>query len=142
MAEDRRLIHLNHIEHAVAIGKACGVIHNPLCDVVLSRTSSNSELLGGVIFQQFTGASILIHTAGLRHGWLTKGFMGLVFDYAFNQLGVGAVFSHVPGDNTAALEFNRKIGFKVVARIDDVYPQGQCVVHKITRSECRWLGMK
>lgn len=136
------VILFNDWEHGGLIGKACRVIPNPRCDIVISRMSPEGKLLGGVIYQSFTGTSIQVHVAGFSPNWLSKDLLWVVFDYPFSQLKVGTVFSQIRESNKVALEFNLKIGFKEVCRIDGVFPEGQCVITSITRDTCRWLNIK
>ena len=65
-----------------------------------------------------------------------------IFDYAFNQLGCKKVFGQVPEHNAKALEIDLKLGFKIVARIDDVFPEGACLVLAMSPEDCRWLKIK
>jgi RimJ/RimL family protein N-acetyltransferase len=132
---------LNVPENVRTIAKSAGVHFNPECDVAVYRTLEE-KLLGGVIFQGFTHASIEVHVAGFEPNWLNRDLLWVVFDYPFNQLGVSTVFSRIRESNPKALEFNLKIGFKVVHRIDGVFPDGQCIVTSLTRDNCRWLNIR
>ncbi len=135
------MIELGNRDHIARIEKACGHIFNHRADVCLSR-SHEGKLLGGVIYEAYTGASIQAHVAGFEPFWLDRTFLWMMFDYPFNQLKVGKVFCQIRESNEAALEFNLKLGFKEVCRVDDVFPDGALVLTSISSAECRWLGLK
>lgn len=135
------MIEFGNLDHIAAIEQAVQCISNPRCDVCISR-SEDGKLLGGVIYEAYTRSSIQAHVAGFTPHWLNRDLLWVIFDYPFNQLKVGAVFCQIRASNTPALEFNLKLGFKEICRIDDVFPDGQLVITKLTRDECRWLNIK
>lgn len=126
--------------HIEAIEQACGHIFNHRADVCISR-EEGGKLLGGVILEGYTGVSIQAHVAGFAPYWLNRDLLWVMFDYPFTQLGCETIFCQMREKNLDAIEFNRKLGFKEVCRIDGVFPDGQCVLTKLTRSECRWLNI-
>lgn len=135
------MIEFSNHEHGYRIANAAGCIFNPACDQVISITSQG-KLLGGNVLTGYTGASIHMHTAGFVPRWATRDFLWVAFDYPFNQLGCKKVFGQVPEYNKQALEIDLKLGFKVVARIEDVFPDGACLVLALAREDCRWLNLK
>lgn len=136
------MIVFNHGPHGDAIAKAARCGYNPRIDQVISRVDAEGELLGGVIFQSFTGVSIHVHMAGFRDNWCNRDMLWCIFDYAFNQLECKKVFGQVPEANSKALEIDLKLGFKVIAKIDDVFPEGACLVVGMLHEDCRWLKLK
>lgn len=135
------MIQFGNHDHAIQISKAARIHFNPACDVCISR-SHDDKLLGGVIFQQFTGASITIHVAAFDPHWINPDMLWITFHYPFEQLKVKKIFGQVPQDNSRALEFDRKLGFKVETIIRDVYPDGDMVLLSMYREDCRWLKLK
>lgn len=135
------MIGFGNLAHGFRIAEAAGCTFNPAVDQVISVTS-RGNLLGGNIFTGYTGVSIHTHTAGFAPGWATRDFLWVLFDYPFNQLGCRKVFGQVPETNERALEINLKLGFKVVARIEDVFPDGACLLLSLAREDCRWLSLK
>lgn len=111
-------------------------------DVCLSRINSEDELLGGVVFTAYTGASIHMHMAGFRDHWANRDMIWCAFHYPFVQLKCKKVFAQVPETNTKALAIDLKLGFKIVTKIDDVYPDGGVYVLSMGRDECKWLSIK
>jgi RimJ/RimL family protein N-acetyltransferase len=135
------VIIINNTAHGYAISEACGVVFNPAVDQVVARVKDGA-LLGGIVYQGYTGASIQMHTAGFAPNWANREFLWAIFDYPFNQLDCRKVFGQVPETNVRALEIDLKLGFKIVAKIDDVFPDGACYVLALAREDCRWLNLK
>lgn len=135
------MIQFGNHEHGYRIAEAAGCVYNPAVDQVISRVE-DGELWGGNIITGFTGVSVHMHTAGFRPGWANRDFLWVLFHYPFVQLGCRTVFGQVPESNTKALEIDLKLGFKIVARIDDVFPDGACLVLSLAREDCRWLNLK
>jgi L-amino acid N-acyltransferase YncA len=129
----------NHA-HALQISRAAGTLYNPLADVCISRTEGD-DLLGGVLFQAYTGASIGIHMAGFAQRWANRDMLWAAFHYPFEQLKVATLLGQVPEDNTAALEINLKLGFNEVARVPGVFESGAAVVFAMKKDQCRWLSL-
>lgn len=123
------------------IATAAGTTFNPLVDPNIARVE-NGNLLGGVTYQGYTGASIHMHMAGFGPNWCDRTLLWVAFDYPFNQLKCQTVFGQVPESNAKALEIDKKLGFKIVAKIDHVFPDGACYVLALAREDCRWLKMK
>lgn len=123
------------------IAKAAGCSFNPECDVAISRWE-DGLLLGGVIYQNFTHESIAMHVASFRNNWVTRDLIWVCFHYPFVQLGVKRIFGQVPETNIQALNFDLRFGFKILTKIDGVFPDGGVIVLVLERDECRWLDLK
>ena len=134
-------IEFGNVEHGYRIAAAAGCHFNPAVDQVISVTSKGI-LLGGNIYTGYTGASIQLHMAGFAPSWANRDFLWVAFDYPFNQLKCKKVFGQVPESNTKALEIDLKLGFKIEARVEDVFPDGACLVLALAREDCRWLNLK
>lgn len=135
------MIEFNNQYHADQIATAAGTIFNPRGDTCISRTGEAGKLLGGVIYNGYTGASIGFHVAGFDPNWVNRDMLWVCFHYPFVQLGCSRVFGQVPKKNAAALEFDRKIGFNIVATIEGVFADDDLVVLSMTREQCRWLKL-
>jgi len=125
-----------------AIAERAGTAFNPHRDISICRIRDELRL-GGVIFSHFTGESISMHSASWDPHWINRDMLWVTFDYPFNQLGVQRIFGQVPEDNRHAQEFNTKVGFKEVARIEGVF-RGPlaCVVMCLERQDCRFLNVQ
>ena len=138
MGADHDVVEFNNIAHGHAIASAAGTSYNPLSDIVIARVV-NGKLLGGCVYQNHTEYSIGIHTAGFAPRWISRDLLWICFHYPFVQLGCEYIFGLVPAFNLKAIEFNRKMGFTEVARIEHVFREGDMVVMRMHRDECRHL---
>jgi hypothetical protein len=132
------MITIGTYEHARRIAITAGMFFNSACDQAIVRLE-HEKLLGGVIYQGYTGASIRAHIAGFTPRWIDKDMLWMMFHYPFEQLGVNKIIGHVHSTNLKALDFNRKLGFKEEARIEGVFRDADLVIMSMRREECRWL---
>lgn len=105
----------------------------------IARKNDKGEVLGGAVFTNYTGASIEVHVAGIAPNWVNRELLYTAFDYPFRFLKVKKLFGVVEEANTAALRFDKHIGFKVETRIEGVYPSGAAIVLAMTMDDCRYL---
>jgi len=136
------VIVFNNVEHGSAIADAIPRPYNPAKDVVISRVTPEGNLMGGVIYDGFTGGCIFMHQASFSRNWLIGNMMWIVFDYPFNKLGVNKVAGTINSNNEELLDFNLRLGFKEEARIKDAYRNGDMIVLTMDRTSCRWLKIK
>lgn len=130
------------VNHGDAIGSRAGACFQHGVDVAIARVRRD-KLIGGVIFTNFTGESISIHTASWDGHWVNRDLLFVVFDYPFNQLGVKRIFGRLPETNTQAHSFNLHCGFRDVARIEGVYKHNVAqIVMRLDREDCRFFGVK
>jgi RimJ/RimL family protein N-acetyltransferase len=123
------------------IAEAAGTFFNPECDKVIARVVGK-KLLGGVIYQAFTGESIEMHVASFRSRWINKELLWVCLHYPFVQLDVSRIFIRVREANTVAGKFCYNLGFELVTKIDGVYPDGGDLIMRMERDECRWLKLE
>lgn len=97
-------------------------------------------LCAGVIFENWNRRSITCHIAVNRavEGAVTRRFLWAIGDYAFGQCGVEKVIGPVGSANTAAIEFDKRLGFIEEARIRDAHPDGDLVLLTVTRDTYRY----
>lgn len=133
------MIHLDNIEHGQAIGDRAGSRpFLPRFDRCVSRTSEGN-LVGGVIYQDYLVRSIALHTASWTKDWLTRDLLWTIFTYPFDVLKVEKLIAQVRTTNPHAIEFDKRIGFKEEYTIQDVVPGGGMMILSMTREDCRWL---
>ncbi len=123
-----------------AIADAAGIVYNPQADSCIARVRG-PELLGGVVYTNFTGHSVSAHVAIFYDGWVDREMLWMVFDYPFEQLKVKKIFAYVPETNSKSLAFAAKLGFKMVTRIPELFADGGMVVMAMAREDCRFLKM-
>lgn len=97
---------------------------------------------GGFALCGYLGAAMSVHMAGRDPRWCSRDLLWMVFDYAFNQLGLRKLVAPVASTNTIALEQDLRAGFRLEARIRDAYPDGDLLLLTMTRENCRWLNIR
>lgn len=136
------MIEFNNVVHGFKIAAAIPRPYNPATDVVISKVTPQGNVMGGVIYDGYTGGCIFMHQASFDAMWLVGNMMWIVFDYPFNQLKVNKVAGTINSKNKELLDFNRRLGFKEEARIKNAYEDGDMLVLTMERAECRWLKIK
>ena len=103
----------------------------------------DGHLIAGVVFSDYNGANILMHVAsdGSKR-WMTREFLWMVFDYAFNQAKVKRITGLVGEGNIEARKFDEHIGFRLETTLKDAHPTGDMLVYVMRREDCRWLGLR
>lgn len=101
------------------------------------------RILGMVGYDGWTPNSCSMHVAiddwrAVRR--LLRPAFGLVFDAPPKGLGKGVVLGSVLSTNSKALVFDRKLGFRQVARLRDAWQRGvDLILFEMRREDCRWL---
>jgi hypothetical protein len=135
------MIEFDNPNHAYSLYAATKTIANRESDVIIAR-SEGDRLMGGIIYQNYTGRSITCHVASFEPNWINIDLLWVAFHYPFVQLKCAVMLGLLPITNTKALEFDKKLGFKEEAIIRDVYPEGDMVVLSLRKEDCRWLKLK
>lgn len=100
------------------------------------------DLVGGVTYDNFNGANIVMHVAGdPGKSWLSRRFIWFAFYYPFIQLGCRRVSTFTASTNTQALKFNDDLGFVHEATLKDAHPSGDLIIRSMTKAQCRWLSL-
>lgn len=99
----------------------------------------DGALIAGVVFDYYNGASICMHVAAIGRRWMTRDYLWYCFHYPFNELKVKRITGLVPESNLDARRFDENLGFKLETRLTDAHPDGDVLVYKMTREDCRFL---
>lgn len=101
----------------------------------------NSEIVAGVVFNDFNGVNIQMHVAsdGSKR-WLTREFLWTVFDYPFHQAKVDRITCLVGEGNKAARKFNEHIGFERETTLRSAHPTGDFLVYVMWKERCKWIS--
>lgn len=99
----------------------------------------DGKLIAGVLYEDFTGANVVCHIAG-DEGWATRKFLGIIFSYPFNQLGVKRITAPVNSTNAKSILLMHRLGFTLEATLTQVIPDGDLLLYRMFASECRFLG--
>ena len=143
------MILINDHRHGHALCRAMGSVFTPSSETVISRADLVTQagqltplevLFGGVIYEKFTGTSVLMHTAGMKPNWLNRELLWIAFDYPFRKLGCIKVISPVASTNRKAVAFAEHLGFVLEAKIEDAVPGGDTLILSMARHDCRWLS--
>ena len=81
-----------------------------------------------------------MHMVNLKGGYTPKGLLFGAFDYPFNFLGLEKTFGIVNSQNTKAMEYDKKLGFKEAIRFPGMHCDGgDLVVFEMNKADCRWI---
>lgn len=100
-------------------------------------------LVAGVMFEHYTGPSI-VGTIAVEKGYaMSKEFVRAIFDYPFNQLKCKQILAHAAADNEPSRGLLEHMGFKIVAEIPGVFEEDtSMVIYCLKREDCRFLESK
>lgn len=107
----------------------------------LGMVNKAGDLVAGVMYENYTGASVTATIAINKGTIISKDFMRVIFEYPFEQLKVKKLFAMVAASNAPSIEFITRCGFVEETRIKDYYESGDAVVFACTPESCRWLTM-
>jgi hypothetical protein len=117
-----------------AAGQGIGLVEFP--------DEGEPHLIAGVWFDGWNGANIYMHVAALPgRRWMTREYLWYVFHYAFEQCGVKRITGLVAETNQDARQFDEHIGFTLETRLTDACTDGDLLVYRMFKDECRWLKL-
>ena len=95
-----------------------------------------------VAFNGFMGHVCSMHTVISRPDLLSRHMIRESFDYIFNTCDVKFVFGPVDSTNKAAIEFDTRLGFKELYRIEGGGVDGDLIIFGMAKQDCRWIKGK
>lgn len=120
-----------------------GGVFNEKTDHCVSRHDHDGAVLGGVVFTGYLYGSIILHMAGNETHWASRDFLWMIYNYAFEQLGVRKCVGLVAASNSRALSIDIRMGFRVEARLADMLADGEdLLILTLKKADCRWLRVK
>lgn len=136
------MIIFGDVRHAEMIARTAGIGFDPEVNFVISRTREPSyELLGGVIYTNFTRRTVQMHQAGFVLAWPTPQLMFCIYDFPFNYLKVEKIIATVPSTNQRAMNITRKMGFTHVTTIPEAVVDGDMEILSLSRADCKYLKL-
>lgn len=114
-----------------------GVMHIP--DECLGKTIQMGDVAVAVGYNAFVGHTCCMHVVIQRPEMVSPRIVREAFEYPFVVAECVAVLALVDSTNEAALKLDTKLGFKEIDRIPGGGVDGDLVVMKMMRSDCRWL---
>lgn len=112
--------------------------YTPTADMRCIGNVLNGKLVAVVGYDMYNGASIQMHVAG-EGNWFTKDMLYAAFDYPFRVCKCNMVIGLVPSGNTAAIKFDKHIGFEVQLNLAGAHPDGSLLVMTMKKEQCRYL---
>lgn len=99
----------------------------------------DTAIVAGVTFSQWTGPNIFTAVAVEDRRAVTRQFLFLCFWYPFEQLQCRRITALVNEDNSASLLAIEHLGFKCEATLEDAAPNGNVIVYRMFKRDCKWL---
>jgi len=100
----------------------------------------DGEIIAGVIYENWNGASIVCHIAIERQ--MTKRYLKAIFTYPFEVCQVKKIIVPVSSTHAKSLKLVTKMGFVEEARVKDAAPDGDIIFLTLAREKCRFLGVQ
>lgn len=111
--------------------------------VTIGLMDDTGDLIAGVLYEDYNQANITMHIAAVPgRRWLCREFLWFCFYYPFEQLGCKRVTGLVAASNLEARRFDEHLGFQLEATLEDAHPDGDLLVYKMRKEDCRWLQLK
>lgn len=98
-----------------------------------------SQVAVAVAFNGFIGKTCCMHVVIQMPHLLNRHMIRESFRYAFKMCGVNTIFGLVDSHNEAAVDFDRRIGFKEINRVKDGGLDGDLIMFQMNKADCRWL---
>src|SRR4051794_19818612 len=98
-----------------------GGVFTPRFHPRFTRHAEDGSVRGGIILSHYVGGSITAHMAGGDKRWFNRELAWLVFDYAFNQLGVHKMLAPLSSKNIRILAIDLRGGWTLEAVVPDAY---------------------
>jgi len=114
-----------------------GVLHVP--DAYRGASSSMDHVAIAVGYNGFVGKTCCMHVVIQKPEAMSPRIVREAFEFPFNVCGCLAVLGFVDSANTAAMDFDRRLGFKEIDRIEGAGLEGDLVIFRMLRADCRWL---
>ena len=100
--------------------------------------SPDAGLIGGLVFENYTGRCVTVHIALDEGGFSAKRLIAAGAEYAFDQLGVEKMLALIKSSNLKSIKLVGKIGFTLETVVKDVFDDGDMLVMKMVRDECKY----
>jgi hypothetical protein len=91
-------------------------------------------------YTAFIGKTCQMHVVNLTEAYTPKQVLFGAFDFPFNHLGVEKAIAIVNSLNTRAMNYDKKLGFTEVVRLEGMHDDGgDLVVLEMNKADCRWI---
>ena len=111
---------------------------------VRTPTLKGIKLVRDDVIQAIVGFDYWTPNAAQMHVWVggqvNRAFIRECFNYLFVTCKKGLAIGVTPSDNKEALDFNRRIGFRVCYEVADGWALGtSMVIQELRKDECIWI---
>lgn len=114
-----------------------------VCHLVPSITAGSvvrMEDVGVAIgYDSFIGRCCAMHVVIARPELFSRRILRGAFEFPFITCDCEVVLGLVDSVNEAAIEFNLRVGFTEACRIPNAGQEGDLVITRMLRGDCRWL---
>lgn len=101
----------------------------------------DNTIKGGALYEDWNGVNLMCHIAGVGN-WATRGFLAVMFDYPFNQIGASRLTAPIEEENIRSIRLAEHMGFRLECRLAKATPRGDMLIYRMMRDECKYLGEK
>jgi hypothetical protein len=99
------------------------------------------RLIAAAGFFRYNGASVEVAFASESSRWLNRVNLWHLFSYPFDQLKVRRVTAIANASNFRSRKLITTLGFSYEATLARCAPDGDQVVHRLFREDCKWLNI-
>lgn len=101
----------------------------------------DGKLIAGVLYEDFNGANVVCHIAG-DGNWADRRFLGVIFDYPFNQMKVKRITVPISGSNMKSRKLVEHMGFVLESRLEQATLDSDLLLYRLFKDECKYLKGK
>jgi len=103
----------------------------------------DGRIIAGVLYEGWNEQNIVAHIAGEGKRWATKRYLGVIFDYPFNQLGVHRITLTIDDDNADSINLATRMGFELECKLAQANPRGgDILIFRMFKEQCKYLRGK
>lgn len=99
----------------------------------------DGKIVVGWTYSDYNRVNVVLDVVAEAKNWATPGFLYYFFSYPFDQLKCKRVTSPVSIANKHCQQFVEWLGAKHEFTMKDACVDGDVMIYKMTRDECRWL---
>ncbi|TAH36529.1 MAG: N-acetyltransferase [Alphaproteobacteria bacterium] len=100
----------------------------------------DDKLIAGVIFNHYYGTDIQATIASISPYWASRKILGKIFSYPFLQLQCQRITAQTRENNSEAIDFLKRLGFKQEGVLRQWYGNEAALVFGMIKSECIWIN--
>lgn len=118
-----------------------GGVFLPQISQCIGQLDSNGNVVAGVVFEGYNGATMKSHIAVEAGHSLNRQMLWAIGRYAFEEMKVKKLIGIVDSTNEKALKLDKKFGFVEECRIAGGTPDGDMVILSLSPENYRYKGL-